>query len=364
MKVPLAAIALFIAIVCFANMASPIRYGTKNIAPVTSRNIDITHELLSVTVDSGFQTATFSIYYYINTDTTGIQVPLMFAAAGSAKDMRITIDDKLVYLQGIPSSYTTTSSLPFRGFDGLLSLIGQDRVAVTWDKNSTEYYFLPELQFFEADLTKGPHVIHVQYTAQIEINRSNWVNKYNCNYYLSPARHWKSFGGLDIVLDKRNFTKPLNTNLGKPVEDAGTITKWYFGSIPADVLQITYNPKAGAFAAALIAISPLGLAVIAGIILLALQVWLMMKYRYHKLIYRLVYYTGTFAVPIIFYACYFSAFDLIDAVIGDEAAALHGYTFIFGFSYILVAPAYAGIAYLINDKIKRKIAAKYSETFN
>jgi len=360
MKVTLAIIALFITVVCFANMASPYIQGSNNVAPITSRNIDITRELLVITPAKDFETAAFSIDYYIHTDTAGLQIPFLFVAAGYNDSMAITIDDIPVQSQNLLLSHKLDQGkLTFHGFDKLLDTInGQQNVKVTWGDGSATYYSLAELEYFEADITKGTHVIHVEYNAKIDIDRSSWIRSYKCSYHLSPAKYWKSFGGLDVVLDKRNCTKNLSTNLGKPADDAGNVTKWHFSSLPADVLQINYNPTLPGFAAMLIAISPLGLALIASIILMVLQVWLMQKYRYNKFNYRLVYYLGTIAIPIFFYVCYFNAYDLIDAVIGDDAAKFHGYVFLLAITYVLVAPVYAGIMYLISNGIKPKTAAK------
>lgn len=360
MKAALAITTFFIAVVCFANMASPYIHGSNNVAPITSRNIDITRELLVITPSTDFETAAFSIDYYINTDTAGLQIPLLFVAAGYKDSMTITIDGIAVQSQNLLLSHKLDQGkLSFYGFDKLLDTVGgRQNVKVTWEDGSATYYDLAELEYFEADITKGTHVIHVGYTAKIEIDRSRWIRSYKCSYHLSPAKYWKTFGGLDVVLDKHNCTKPLSTNLGRPAEDAGAVTKWHFSTIPANVLKINYSPTLPGFAALLISISPLRLALIAGVILMVLQVWLMLKYRYNKFTYRLVYYLGTFAIPIIFYFCYFSSYDMIDAVIGDDAARFHGYIFLNVTTYVLVAPVYAGIMYLISNGIKPEAVAQ------
>lgn len=358
MKVTLAVIAFFAAFVCFANMASPVLWGSNNVAPVTSRNIDITKELLVITPAKDFEKATFSIDYFIHTDTTGLQVPLLFVAAGYRDSMTITIDGIPVQSQNLMVAHKLDQgklNLSFHDFDNQFDTIGgRQNIKITWNNGSARYYDVAELQYFEANITKGPHTIHVDYNAQIEINRSGWIRSYKCNYFLSPAKHWKTFGGLDVMIDKRNFTKPLNTNLGKPAEHTGAVTKWHFNSIPADVLEISYTPTVTGFAALLISISPLGLATIAGIMLLATHILLMVKYRQKKSIYKLVYYTGMFSVPLFIFICYGYSFDLIDAVIGSDASRYHGYYFLAFIFYFLLAPVYATIIYMAGNIIKPK----------
>ena len=63
---------------CVANMASPTRPGTRLSAALTSNKIDIVKETIHLTLDEDLRTGDYVITYFIKTDTSGIQVPLLF----------------------------------------------------------------------------------------------------------------------------------------------------------------------------------------------------------------------------------------------------------------------------------------------
>jgi hypothetical protein len=72
----------------FANMASPVRRGTSASAAFGSRNIDILKEVLAINLNADFKTASFTVDYFINTDTAGKQIPLLFYAENYKSERR------------------------------------------------------------------------------------------------------------------------------------------------------------------------------------------------------------------------------------------------------------------------------------
>lgn len=359
MRNRLTLIFLLIAQLCSANMASPTRRGTLSSSAFSSRDIDILKEQIHVTISNDFKSASYVINYFIRTETTGMQIPLLFHAKDYQGNFKVWIDDKEVKLLDIPYQYRSADS-SFGKFSGSFksaSPTDEMETEIQWDKNSSSSYRLKDLQYFEADLSKGEHNIRVEYTANAWVNRSDWVNEYTYRYSLSPAKHWRSFGSLEIILNTSSTNGTLTTNIGSPATgDIYSNAMWKFSKLPADYLEFNYMPKLSSTAKTMIKISPTGMSIIVGIILALFHFLGIYKYRrnYPARKYSPIVIIGSFLVPFLTLLSYILLFDLIDKTIGAEASRYHGYTFMVMVLYPIVLPCYWAISWATDRIIKSK----------
>jgi hypothetical protein len=359
MRNGLTLIFLLVAQLCSANMASPTRRGTLSSAAFSSRDIDILREQIRVTISNDFKSASYVINYFIRTETAGLQVPLLFHAKDYLGNFKVWVDDKEVTLLDIPYQYRGTDS-SFNKFSGSFKSATPDddmETEIQWDAHSSSSYKLKDLKYFETSLSKGEHNIRVEYIANAWIDRSNWVNEYSFRYSLSPARHWKSFGSLEITLNAPSTNGTLSTNISAPTSgDIYSAATWQFSKLPADFLEFEYHPKLNSTAKAMIKMSPTGMCIIIGMLLASLHFLAIYKYRrsHAERKYSPIVIAGSMVVPFLALLSYILLFDLIDAAIGPEASRYHGYTFMVMVFYPLLLPCYWGISWVIDRVIKSK----------
>lgn len=352
---------LFVTKLCFANMASPIREGTKSATALSSKDIDILKEKLTVTINKEFSTADYFAEYFINSDFDGKQIPLLFFAKNYKDDFKIWVDDVEINVQIIPQDYLGYSDSTFNGFSNYFEPSSDinDRkiVKIHFERNSAREYVLSDLKYFEIDLEKGEHIIRVKYTATVWKDRSDWVNKYSFPYSLSPASHWRSFGGLEVVINSNEFDKSYTTNLGQPLSgDFKSSTIWEFNKLPEfEVFKINYTPEISSFTKSMIFIEPFGLACIAGIILMIFHFVFVRAYRISnpEKKFSWVMLAGSIVIPFIIILSFIFSYELIDSLIGTDAGKYHGYTFL-SFAFYPVILIIYFILMLITDSIIKK----------
>ncbi|MFA7359595.1 MAG: hypothetical protein WC139_01025 [Candidatus Kapaibacterium sp.] len=343
--------------ISFANMASPYREGTKVASAFTSSDIDILQEKINVILNKEYSSAGYIIEYKIRTDKEGNQIPLLFYAADYKDDFKVWVDGREVTVQKIPDSYTAGT------FDGFSKSFysnnnNNPEVAIRWKENSSTIYKLNDLKYFEVDLSKGEHTIRVEYTAAIWENRSNWIKEYGYRYSLSPAKHWKSFGTLEISVNANGFGEDIKTNLGQPAGGRlDSVAVWKFDKLPADVFDITYTPKISSFANILLALEPSGLATIVGLGLLIIHLFLMWRYRRNNPEKRFswVMIVGSLIIPAIILFYYVYSFEIIDNAIGVHASRYHGYNFLVFLIYPVLMPVYLIIMWLLDVVMKKRV---------
>lgn len=343
-------------------MASPIREGTFSSSAFSSRDIDILKEKIFLKIDKDFRTAFYQIKYIIRTDSTGKQIPLLFLAKDYKDNFKVWVDSQEVKVLDIPSEYTTTIHSRFEGFSNsfepTLPNGEQETSEISWENNSGILYNLNDLKYFEANLEKGEHKIRVEYTAKVWTDKSGWVNKYSFRYSLSPAKKWKSFGSLEITLDASDFNHSLTTNLGQQTYGRlDSFAVWYFSKLPADYFEIVYQPEINAFAKSMIALGPFGLALFFAMAFAFLHFIIIRKYRISNPTakYSWIVIAGSVTIPLFILMSYILSFNIIDKVIGDEAANYHGYNFVVILMYPLLLPIYGIIMWLTDKRIKERI---------
>ncbi len=351
-----------IGICCRANMSSPVMEGTRAATAYTSRDIHILSEVIYIRIDAAYRTARFTVDYTLKSDSSGVQIPLLFYAQDFRDSFSVWVDGQLVPLQNIPAEYTRFLQSPFSGFaasrDNEEGDPPSDEVLISWQKNQGEVYKLNDLKYFETGLEKGEHRVRVEYTANVWTDHSGWIKKYSFRYSLTPAKFWKSFGSLQVITEQEGTVKPLQTNLGAPIEKIfSEKNSWKFTGLPDEYIEFSWTPTVSPLANALIAIGPAGLSIFTGISLLAIHLLLARGYRRKNLYkkYSPVVILGSLAIPLLMVLSYLYSFTLIDRAIGEAAGRHHGYVFLVILLYPAILPVYWAAMWLLDKQHKKKL---------
>jgi len=228
-----------------ANMASPDLELLSGVSTISSQQIDILHEDLKITLDPFFDKAFFDVHYRIRADKSGKQIPLLFVAEFYKSNFTVEVDGKPVAILQIPETFYELGRL--KEYSPPNIEVKEDRVYVNWPVFQKDYE-KKDVQYFEVDLTKGEHSIVIRYeSSSLTDQENNIVTKKSFKYLLSPAKLWKSFGGLSLTIDGTDF---LKENPSTSISfDFGDLTpsepmkRWEFDSIPVDYFYINYYPK-------------------------------------------------------------------------------------------------------------------------
>ncbi|HSC54759.1 MAG TPA: hypothetical protein VLC98_14100 [Phnomibacter sp.] len=340
---------------CWANMASPYIDGSMSSAAFSSRNIDVLKEKIRIVPNSDLQTALFHIEYTIQTDTGGIQIPLLFHALDYSGGFTVWVDDQLVNVLPVPVDDQLVPKTLSSGFSNIFK--GQHEVAIAWDEHYSDVYRINDLKYFETMLSKGTHRIVVEYKAKPWVNRQQWVREYSFEYSLSPAKFWKSFGELEITVDASHIDASTTTNLGNPASGSvDAVAVWKFDSLPGEKIQISCVPKIGASARMLLNIGTTGITWCFAILAILLHFLLIRRYRknHPQKKYSQAVIVGSILIPLAIVLFNWYAYDIIDNAIGIHASSYRGYNFTI-FLYPIVMPFYWIAAWLIDKAYKRNL---------
>lgn len=346
-----------------ANMASPIHPGARQGTVFSSRNVDILHETIRIEIGSDITRARYHIEYLLRSPE-GMQIPLLFVAKDLEDSFKVWVDGQRQPVLPVPEQYNVRIPQLFDGFEGTL---GGDRnpintTDIVWGPDESMLYRPDELQYFETALSKGEHRITVSYEARAWEDVSDWLTKYSHCYSLSPARHWRSFGQLDIYL-KAAFPDDIRlmTNLGRPA-GSDSLSHWHFNQLPADYINIELLPQANSTARMLMDSPPGGFMGIAALLLTSLHLYALYRFRkrypYRK--YSWVLILGSFIVPFLILASYVEAFPLIDFMIGPYASGRHGYTFLIYVFYPFLLIIYFLLLWMADRMIQKRLKSNGS----
>lgn len=347
-----------------ANMASPYRDGSRNADVLSSRDIDILRERIHLQIGKSMDTATYTIEYHIRTDVTGRQIPLLFYAVGYKSDFKVWIDDREAIPEAVPGDLKQVQRTPFASFLNYFSAGDvPGTTTLAWGPHDETQCALKDLQYFEADLSKGEHTIRVQYTADAHIYYAGWVTEYNFRYSLSPAKHWRSFGMLELTVDAEeasvdNARSVVDANVGAPYTANRDVQHWQFDHLPGDYLNIKVSPAIAPLPRLLIAIDPFWLMVLTGAVALALHLWTMKIYRKRRpgKQFSPVLAGGSIVLPLLVLLSYPGWYELIDRLIGPDAGRRgHGYSFLIVFFYPVVMPVYWLLMWPVDRAFKRNV---------
>ncbi len=362
LKIKILIISLLVGFSCKANMSSPISEGTKTSSAFTSKDINILSEIIQIKISKDYKTAKFIVEYTIQCDIRGRQIPLLFYAQDYKDSFFVWVNNQRVNIQNIPEKYISVYNSPFSMFSNSFEKNNQSNgsteVTIYWQKNSGFVYNLNDLKFFETDIGSGTHKVRVEYTANVWTDVSGWVKEYSFRYSLTPAKFWKSFGTLNINIEQEGTVRQLATNIGQPIEPVyQEKNHWIFNKLPDEYLEFSYTPKANNFAKTLIAVEPIGFAIIAATIMLALHLLLSRWYRKKNVNkkYSLVVIFGSLAIPFLILLSYMYSYDIIDFVIGEDAGRHHGYVFLVMLLYPILLAIYWTILWVLDRQHKRNL---------
>jgi hypothetical protein len=358
---------MLIAHFCFANMASPIWQGTKSGTVFSSKDVDILKERIHVTINKDFQTANYKIEYFISSDMEGNQIPLLFHAEDYKDEFRVWIDNKRVSLSYLPTFYKATKDSLVKQFSSSFrnsSTADEPQVSIMWSEHEGSTYDYKDLKYFEIDLSKGEHIIRVEYVADVWTDNSDWVKEYNFNYSLSPARFWRSFGSLEVTVKCPEFNQLIKTNLGQPKIKSSDSLYWQLKKLPADFFTIAYIPNISNFSKMLIKIGPIGLTVIFALLIIFLHSYHIFIYRksHLEVKYSWVVIAGSIINPLVILIGYMSSYSLIESSIGKDAGSPGGYLFLCILLYPIALPIYWLLMGDIDRKIKKNRNKKQSNS--
>lgn len=336
-------------------MAAPWSDGDLPASPMISEYVNILHEQIIITPATDLRTTNFNVEYKIEALKEGNQIPLLFYASRYSQNFKVRVDGNEVMLKEVPKNYANLEGdITFSDFSNLYYHL---RKEVKTRDDNTSTIELSDLKFFEVNLSKGTHSIKVAYVANAWTDLREWVTQSRFSYALSPAKYWKSFGILEVILDNTNVNSVFETNLGVPeVNNPYGISRWKFEGIPVDIMEISYKPVVPVLAEVLIAINPFRLMLIFSAMLFMLHLYAITRYRKSNpggnnltLIIG-----GCFLLPFIALASYMCFFNIIDTIIGETASEHHGYTFLIMVLYIIVTPIYYLIIYYFDKVLKAK----------
>lgn len=360
-KLTLWLILLFMTNTANANMASPYIDGTKAASAFSSRHVDILHETIRIQIDERFYTAKYIVEYTIKSDVTGQQIPLLFYAVDYKEDFCVWLDDVPVEVLAVPYHETAVVDSCLSDFSQYIEMSENRRysgVRICWGKYSS-LCFLEDLKYFEPELSEGIHKIRVEYVADVWRYFSGWITEYSFHYSLLPARSWRSFGKLDVIVEQAGEIKEYSSNLGSSHEGRVERTNtWHFDSLPdIDFLKLVYKPQPNPHAQKLIFLGPHGLTLIFLCVLFLLH-WLACR-RYRKQHPQKrpswVVIVGSFVVPFLSLLFFIHSIDIIGWVIGDDASQQRGYMFLYVFLYPFLMPLYWWLMWLLDRRQKKKL---------
>ncbi len=334
----------------FGNMASPFRDGTKMGSVLSSKDIRILRENIHIKTDRYFRHAKYTVTYTIQADTSGMQTPLLFLAMEYQNHFSVKIDNQPVKLLDFREQLTKGNLdkllSPFSNYINSSFYFASDRDyrLFSYDSLHKRIRSSDSFKYFELNLSKGIHHITIEYNARVWKDLSSWVTKYSFRYSLSPAKYWKSFGNLEIVLDRSEFKGSISTNLGKPTQgNLENKAVWKFSKLPGEYILIHYNPPMNQWTRFWIWLTPLGITFLFGTLTVVLHFIAIRKLKAHKRTVSWIMLLGGIILPFFLLFYYPLSYELIDHSIGDDASRYNGYAGLVILLYPIVLIIYGAI---------------------
>ncbi len=357
MKHLLISIMFLLPCIAFANMASPLMQGTEAATAIASRDIDVLYERLFIEIDDAFETAFIQAEYDILVPENATTIPLLFLALQYDGDFAAYLNDKHIETNWLGDlNYQQLDSLG-KYFTYNTSHDDFTTIKISWsDSTSLQHYRIDDCVYLDVPIRAGKHTIRVEYTATKWTDLSELVRQDVFKYSLTPARYWKSFGGLECHIKNTESSIPITTNLGAP--DEGTLDSiaiWHFQKLPLEVITIRTQNNISQIGKIAASIHASGFMYFIGFLLIGLHIFLIRRYRKTNP-------TGCFSLPVALGSLFFPAITLssylfaegmIDTLIGQHASRFHGYSFLIIFLYVFLMPIWSITAFLL-DLIWRK----------
>lgn len=342
------------------NISSPIVPGTIGSLPFISQYVDIISERLIIVPDEKFETAFFQVEYEIKVNKNGTRIPLLFYAFDYKDDFKVWLNDRIIEIKSINERLERLDGTIFSDFNYIFSIPNKNMIPYISISDSIDDFRqidFNDLKYFEINLSEGKYVIRAEYVAKRWTDNSNWIKKHSFRYALAPAKYWKSFGNLEIILDASKCKLNLSSNLGKPTEgNYENYTIWKFDELPIDILQIVYQPEMNSIASKLIDFGQSNIAIIFGLFLTFIHLIILYRIKTTNNSKRnIVVIVGSVIIPLLALLCYLLSFNIIDSFIGIEATGRHGYVFMVMLLYPLILPVYWIIIKMIDKLFLKRL---------
>lgn len=312
----------------FANMANPYVNGTKNSLFISSKDVSVTKENIDIFLLKDIAEVAYTITYEIESDTNTV-LPLLFIASNYEHDFKVIINGDNDEDTKVLKKITGTE---IKEEFSYLKVLDNEHVDVPFSKTETVTARMDDLIAFNASLRKGKNTIEVAYFALNSYNRHDWFKKPTIEYSLYPSKFWKSFGTISIKIHSEQLFKIDSSNIGKPMltfkQSYNNEYSWQLKKITTDVMSIQVSPKISLLSKILIALDPIGIAIIILIILIIFHFKRIKKYaqtspdKINKPLWL-----GNILIPIIFIVVFLFSFSLIDWTLAESAGNFHGYIF-------------------------------------
>jgi hypothetical protein len=215
---------------------------------LTNKYVDIIKETIRIMPGIEFHKAFVSIQYEINTDTEGIQVPLLFACNHFEEYSGINWDSLHVWVDGhvmkVHGIYVDSADVKGTYFEDFGSSFQSPLcMPSVWAQNGKfeSHLDVRACSYVKANLSKGHHVLRIDYDIWNGWRHRPWVD-YWFTYSLEPAKCRRLESALEVIVDNRAHHYPLSVNWGKPNSGSmDSVATWNFDKYPAqDYLRIEY----------------------------------------------------------------------------------------------------------------------------
>jgi hypothetical protein len=290
-----------------ANMSNPVSRGTLGASSFCANHVDILRETIKIVFDKSGKNAKYEIEYQIQSDSSGVQIPLLFYAYDLEynhrgmfrEDFRVWVDGEQIETFHLPQDFATLNGAAWASYDQVFhqyidSYISDSipkMIVYLPDGESDELRPIPvsDLRYFETDIASGQHTIRVTYSAKPWENRIDYIKGIWYRYALSPAKTWRSFGELEVTVDSRAcdtmIVGDVFTNLGPPTSGKlKSVATWKFSSIPVSVIELRLVPHLSDRTQFLLRMRPFGFLIAGSVLMFLLQFFLMWLHRRRRFV--------------------------------------------------------------------------------
>ncbi|WP_316802114.1 hypothetical protein [Pedobacter nototheniae] len=340
-------------------MSKPYEEGSEHSMLLFGKEIKVNKEFIQINIsrdttsDRNYYLAHYVISYEVNASKDQL-LPLLFIAVNLENKPVIKLNGQIIKIEDLRNTYTKDLLDKY----SFIKPYEKEYVRIFYKKDESQIVSLNNLVYFNAHVSAGNNIITVEYSATLGSNNFGFVRDFDLEYALFPSKYWKSFGPIQIELNLPKELKIRGTSLGTPkINDEKYL--WVLNQIPDEDLKISFGPKLPILARLLVAIDPLGIAVIFTLAATFIHYKRIKKHRQSfKKNYNWALGIGIFLVPVFFYTVYFSSFSLIDWALGGISLNRHGYIFLFIFTLPVFWIIYGLIFWAIDISLKNKYNSK------
>jgi hypothetical protein len=292
---------LFILIPLFtcSNIAKPWQDGSVHSVMYSNTDCIVEKESIIIDIIKNYEPkrnyiASYRVSYSVHTETDTL-LPLVFVGKDLIDKENVLVNSQAVETINLIDS---ASAQPDIRFD---------------DEN------LSDLIYFQADLKKGTNLIEVDYKGKAHHGLTDYDRVYKLQYSLYPAKYWKSFGKIRIVLNLTDELEYEGSNVGEPLTVQNNQVILETAATTVDQLEIKFSRKKTAIACFLIANHPFRIPLLI-FVLSAFLHFRAMRYRRskHPFAYNFFLPLGIILVPTLFYATYNYFNWLIDSILHQD----------------------------------------------